>query len=81
MCVCVCVCVCVGVGVGVGVGVPECMYVYHVHAGSCGGQKRMSKSLRTRVTVCEPPRGCWEPNSGPLQGQPVLLAAEPSLHP
>ena len=28
---------------------------------------------------CEPPRGCWELNSGPLEEQLVLLTAEPSL--
>ncbi|EDL23115.1 mCG145372, partial [Mus musculus] len=28
---------------------------------------------------CEPPCGCWELNSGPLEEQPVLLTAEPSL--
>jgi hypothetical protein len=27
---------------------------------------------------CEPPCGCWELNSGPLEEQPVLLSAEPS---
>lgn len=30
---------------------------------------------------CEPFCGCWEPNSGPLQEQSVLLTAEPSLQP
>jgi len=31
---------------------------------------------------CEPPCGCWELNSGPLEGQLVLLTSEPSLqHP
>ena len=28
---------------------------------------------------CEPPCGCWELNSGPLEKQSVLLTAEPSL--
>jgi hypothetical protein len=28
---------------------------------------------------CEPPCGCWELNSGPLEEQPVPLTAEPSL--
>lgn len=28
---------------------------------------------------CEPPHGCWELNSGPLQEQQVLLTAGPSL--
>ena len=30
---------------------------------------------------CEPPHGCWELNSGPLEEQPVLLTAKPSLPP
>jgi len=30
---------------------------------------------------CEPPCGCWELNSGPLEEQSVLLATEPSLQP
>ena len=30
---------------------------------------------------CEPPCGSWELNSGPLEGQLVLLTAEPSLQP
>ena len=29
----------------------------------------------------EPPCGCWELNPGPLEEQPVLLTAEPSLQP
>jgi hypothetical protein len=29
--------------------------------------------------VCEPPCGCWELNSGPLEEQSALLTAEPSL--
>ena len=30
---------------------------------------------------CELPCGCWELNPGPLEEQPVLLTAEPSLQP
>ena len=30
---------------------------------------------------CKPPGGCWELNLGLLEKQPVLLSAEPSLHP
>ena len=30
---------------------------------------------------CEPPCGCWEMNSGPLEEQSMLLTAEPSLQP
>lgn len=48
------------------------MYLYHRHAllhgtGIIGG--------------CEPLHGSWELNLGPLQGQLVLLAAEPFLQP
>jgi hypothetical protein len=28
---------------------------------------------------CEPPCGCWEMNSGPLEEQSVLSTAEPSI--
>ena len=30
---------------------------------------------------CEPPCGCWDLNSGPLEEQSVLLTTEPSLQP
>jgi hypothetical protein len=30
---------------------------------------------------CEPPCGCWDLNSGPLEEQSVLLSAELSLQP
>ena len=30
---------------------------------------------------CEPPCGCWDLNSGPLEEQLVLLTTEPSLQP
>jgi len=30
---------------------------------------------------CEPPCGCWDLNSGPLEEQSVLLTAEPPLQP
>jgi hypothetical protein len=30
---------------------------------------------------CEPPRGCWELNSEPLEEELVLLATEASLQP
>jgi len=30
---------------------------------------------------CEPPCGCWELNSGPLEDQSVLLTTELSLQP
>ena len=44
-----------------------------------GGQKKKAPDLIT--DGCEPPCGCWELNSGPLEEQAMLLNAEPSLHP
>ena len=41
-------------------------------------QKRASDPI---TDGCEPPCGCWELNSGPLEEQSVLLTAEPSLQP
>jgi hypothetical protein len=39
-------------------------------------QKRASDPI---TDGCEPPCGCWELNSGPLEEQLVLLITEPSL--
>ena len=43
------------------------------------------ESVGTPVTgithICEPPCACWESNLGPVEEQPVLLTAEPSLQP
>lgn len=42
------------------------IYICHVHAwciGACRGQRGASE--------CEPPCGCWETNSGSLQGVPL----------
>ena len=30
---------------------------------------------------CEPPRGCWDLNSGPSEEQSMFLTAEPYLQP
>ena len=42
------------------------------------GQKRAPDLI---TDGCEPPCGCWELNSGPLEEQAMLLTAEPSLQP
>jgi hypothetical protein len=39
------------------------------------------EGTRAITDGCELPYGCWELNSGPLEEQPVLLTAEPSLQP
>jgi hypothetical protein len=41
-------------------------------------QKRASDSV---TDSCEPPCGCWELNSGPLEEQSVLLTTESPLQP
>jgi hypothetical protein len=41
-------------------------------------QKRASGPI---TDGCEPPCGCWELNSGPLEEQPVLLTSEQCLQP
>ena len=42
------------------------------------GQERASDLISDD---CEPPCGCWELNSGPLEEQAMLLSTEPSLQP
>lgn len=37
------------------------------------------KGSRSRYRLCEPPGGCWELNSDPLEEQSVLLITELSL--
>jgi hypothetical protein len=39
-------------------------------------QKRTSDHI---IDGCEPPYGCWELSSGPLEEQPVLLTIESTL--
>jgi hypothetical protein len=55
---------------------PTCSPLYHRALRS---QKRVSNSYGARVKDgCEPPCGCWESTSGPLEDQPVLSTAEPA---
>jgi hypothetical protein len=71
-----------------------CIYIYiytyiyiHTHiyiiyrsalsAYTLACQKRASDPLNG----CEPPCGCWELNSRPLEEQPVFLKSEPSHQP
>jgi hypothetical protein len=39
------------------------------------------EGIRSITDGCKPPCGCWDLNSGPLEEEPVLLAAEPPLQP
>jgi hypothetical protein len=42
---------------------------------------RRGHRISLHTDGCEPPCGCWELNSGPLEEQSVLLTTEPSLQP
>ena len=58
------------------------MYVHHVYVWCLWRLEKGVRYLRTGIRdSCELPRGRQETNSGPLEEQQVLLAAEPSLSP
>ena len=54
------------------------MYTIFLSVCLPAGQKRASDLISDG---CEPPCGCWELNSGPLEEQAMLLTTEPSLQP
>jgi hypothetical protein len=53
-----------------------CMYIHTVAV-----QRHQERASDPITDGCEPPCGCWELNSGPLEEQSVILTAEPSLQP
>ena len=53
-------------------------YIYIYSSCLQTHQKRASDLI---TDDCEPPCGCWDLNSGPLEGQSVLLTIELSLQP
>ena len=55
------------------------IYLTWVHCGCLQTHQKRASDLST--DGCEPPCGCWELNSGPLEEQSVLLTTEPSLQP
>ena len=52
--------------------------VLYLHI-ECTYQKRRASDLT--INDCEPPSGCCELNSGPLEDLTMSLTAEPSLEP
>ena len=44
-------------------------------------QTHQKRALDPITENCEPSCACWELNLGPLEEQPVLLTADPSLSP
>ena len=55
-------------------------FLFNVRVSACtpACQKRAQDFT---IDGCEPPYGCQELNSGPLEEQQVLLTTEPSLQP
>jgi hypothetical protein len=53
--------------------------VFYVHCSCLPTHQK--RALDPITEGCEPPWGCWELNSGPVEEQSVLLTAEPSLQP
>jgi hypothetical protein len=54
----------------------SCMWVH-----CCCLQTHQKRASDPITDGCEPPCGCWELNSGPLEEQSVLLTSESSLQP
>lgn len=54
----------------------ECMYVYHVHAIPTETIRFPGARV---INDCKPPNGNSELSPGPLEDQPGLLTAKPSL--
>jgi hypothetical protein len=55
------------------------IYLFYVHCRCLQTHQKMASDPITEG--CEPPCGCWELNSGPLEEQLALLTVEPSLQP
>jgi hypothetical protein len=56
------------------------LFIYCMHMGTLLLSSETPEE-GIRSDSCEPPYGCWELNSGPLEEQSVLLTTEPSLQP
>jgi hypothetical protein len=52
-------------------------YVYSILSACIPTEQKRAPDLI--IDGCEPPYGCWELNSGPLEEQPVLITFEPSF--
>jgi hypothetical protein len=57
------------------------LFIYYMWV-HCSCLQTLQKRASDFITDdCEPPCGCWDLNSGPLEEQPVLLTTEPSHQP
>ena len=57
------------------------MYLFYVRVHCSCLQTHPKRASDPITDGCEPPCGCWELNSGPLEKQSVLLTTEPPLQP
>jgi hypothetical protein len=58
------------------------LLIYFMYVGTLSPSSDTPEEALDPITHgCEPPCGCWELNSGPLEEQSVPLTAEPSLQP
>lgn len=61
---------------------PAIMTVNHIRVWCPWRPEGGTGHPETRITdSCEPPWGCWVPNLGLPEEQPVLLTTQPSLYP
>jgi len=58
------------------------IYLFYVYEYTVAVFRHIRRGHRIPLQDgCETPCGCWDLNSGPLEEQSVLLAAEPALQP
>jgi hypothetical protein len=56
-------------------------FIYYIQVHCSCLQMHQKRASDLIMDGCEPPCGCWDLNSGPLEEQSVLLPTEPSLQP
>jgi hypothetical protein len=57
------------------------LFILCIRAHHCSLQTHQKRTSDPITDGCEPPYGCWELNSGPLEEQSMLLTTGPSLQP
>jgi hypothetical protein len=56
-----------------------CLFIIHKYTVAVFRPPRRGHQISLQMV--EPPCGCWDLNSGPSEGQSVLLTTEPSISP
>ena len=55
------------------------LFIYYMCVHCSCPQTQQKRASDPITDGCEPPCGCWDLNSGPLEEHSVLLTTEPSL--